>query len=86
MTSLGVLAIDALAGVLVLLGLPLALRPGAVSGFFTRGRSEADAADRAGVAAVLRMAGVMMVAFGATICAFANLIAYYTVHPPSVGG
>ena len=85
MTTLGVLAIDALAGVLVLLGLPLMLRPGAVRAFLTRRRNDADPADQAGVASVLRMAGVMMLAFGVTICAFANLIAYYTVHPPAVG-
>jgi len=35
------------------------------------------------VTSVIRMVGVMLAAFGAVICAFFNLIAYYTSHPPT---
>jgi hypothetical protein len=83
MNGLGVLLVDALAAVLVALGLPLAIRPGALSAWFARRQAEPPA-DVSGVASVLRMVGVMLTAFGVVIAAFANLIAWYGAHPPTV--
>ena len=91
--TLGVLAIDALAAVLVLIGAPLTFRARSLAAWLSQrhvgqgqqtmvaGAPE-QGPDREGIASVIRMVGVMMVAFGVTGCAFANLIAYYTAHPP----
>ena len=92
--SFGVVAIDALAVILVLIGAPLTFRPWWVTAWLARRHVGQDqqgveatgpepGADPAGVASVLRMVGVMLMAFGVTGCAFANLIAYYSANSPN---
>jgi hypothetical protein len=81
--------IDAVAALFLLAGFHLAFRQKRVRAWGARlrqagGRSDAAShtqvasEDPEGVAAVFRMAGVMIMAFSFTLGAFANLIAYYT--------
>jgi len=81
--------IDAVAALFLLAGFHLAFRQERVRAWGARlqqarGRSQAAShnqvasEDPEGVAAVFRMAGVMIMAFSFTLGAFANLIAYYT--------
>jgi hypothetical protein len=79
--TLGV--IDVVAAVLVLAGLWRAIGAGTMARRFARQGSPDETPDPAGVTSVIRMVGVMLAAFGAVICTFANLIAYYTAHPPT---
>jgi hypothetical protein len=86
--SPGLLALDLLAAVLILVGFHLAFRQDAVRGLAARAglaaaARELDAETRAGFDSVLRMAGVMIMAFSFTIAAFGHLIVYYTAHSPN---
>jgi hypothetical protein len=84
MTWVGLLVIDLICSVAVLAGLWLSIRAGALAQRFSRRPApDGEAPDIAGVAAVIRMAGVMLTAFGVVIGAFANLIVYYTANPPT---
>lgn len=85
--SSGLLAIDVVAAIFVVIGFHLAFRQAAVRSWMRRLRGpqpraldaeDAGSRDPEGVAAVLRMVGVMIMAFSFTIAAFANLIARYT--------
>lgn len=81
--------INMLAAIFVLAGFHLAFRQKAVRALRARVRSLSDRSPVRGVAdvgdlpseevaSVLRIAGVMIMAFSFTAAAFANLIAYYT--------
>jgi len=81
--------IDAVAALFLLAGFHLAFRQKLVRAWGARLRrsdrraaaaclSQGATEDPDGVASVFRMAGVMIMAFSFTLCAFANLIAYYT--------
>lgn len=48
-----------------------------------RGQAQAASLDGQEIASVLRMAGIMTMAFSFTAAAFANLMAYYTSSGPS---
>jgi hypothetical protein len=81
------IVVNALAALFVFAGFHLAFRQKTVLGLSARVRSSFDrsrrephleASDSEGVASVLRLAGVMMMAFSFTAAAFADLIAYYT--------
>lgn len=78
MTAL--IAIDIFAAVLVLIGFNVAFRQRAVRSML--GRSPRDPSATEGgpdeLASVFRIVGVMLMAFGVTVCVFANLIAYYS--------
>ena len=73
---IALVALDLFCVVLILVGFQLAFRQGAVRSLL--GRPPAEGPDE--LASVFRIAGVMLMAFGATICAFANLIAYFSAH------
>lgn len=81
--------IDILAAVFVLLGFQLAFRQKAIRAWVASRTGQPDAGakgepvDRNGVDSVLRMIGIMIMAFSVTGCAFANLIAYYATHSPN---
>lgn len=81
--------IDILAAVFVLLGFQLAFRQKAIRAWVASRTGQPDAGaegepvDRTGVDSVLRMIGIMIMAFSVTGCAFANLIAYYATHSPN---
>ena len=62
--------------ILVFIGFNLAFRHKAVLSRFERPQVRRDEPDE--MASVFRIAGVMLMAFGITICAFANLIAHYS--------
>ena len=84
----GLALIDAVAAVFGTLGVLLAVRPRASRRLMSRrgaprNAPNAEAGDPQGVEAVLRMFGVMILAFSVVGCAFANLIAYYGSHPPN---
>lgn len=78
--------IDGLAALFLAIGCCLAFRPNAVRAWAERLRPSHEspvepgvaARDPEGVAAVLRMVGIMLIAFSFTGAAFANMIAYYT--------
>ena len=81
--------IDALAVLFIVIGFHLAFRQRLVRTWFSRLRpqhTEADIEggagleDPHGVASVMRMAGVMIMAFSFTGATFANLIAYFSAH------
>ena len=74
------IGVDIFAAIIVLIGFNVAFRHKAVLNMF--GQSPGDSARETGepdqLASVFRIAGVMLMAFGVTICAFANLIAHYS--------
>ena len=81
--------IDAVALLFFLTGFHIAFRQRLVRSWVSRLRNSAGQPTPAGakaergeghdeMASVLRIAGVMIMAFSLTICIFANLIAYYT--------
>ena len=74
------IGVNIFAAVLVFIGFNLAFRPKAVRSRFEQPRAgrEAPADEPDQLASVFRIAGVMLMAFGITICAFANLIVYYS--------
>lgn len=78
---------NAVAAMLVLVGFHVAFRQRLVLAWVARLRQSngsanaaatVQAAPREDIASVLRIAGVMIMAFSFTIGAFVNLIAYYT--------
>jgi hypothetical protein len=73
-----VLAIDVLAVVFFALGSVLAFKPGLFRAFRGGGDADHEGGVSQDVASALRIGGVMVMAFSATICVFANLIAYYS--------
>lgn len=81
--------IDILAAVFVLLGFQLAFRQKAIRAWVASrmgrpaARPEGEPTDPSGIDSVLRMIGIMIMAFSVTGCAFANLIAYYAAHSPN---
>lgn len=74
------IGVDVFAVVLTFIGFNLAFRPKAVRSRFGQQKARRDelAGEEDQMASVFRIAGVMLMAFGITICAFANLIAYYS--------
>lgn len=77
MTTL--ILIDLIAGVVFLIGLHIAFRQTLVRRWWARLRhTENLATDDEDVASVLRIAGVMIMAFAFTLGAFANLIVHYS--------
>ena len=79
--------IDVIASLFILAGFHLAFRQNMVRTVSarvrswsdsSRGEAEVEAIDSEDVASVLRIAGVMIMAFSFTAAAFANLLAYYT--------
>ena len=77
---MALIGVDIFAAIIVLIGFNVAFRHKAVLGMF--GQSPGDSAlgkdEPDQLASVFRIAGVMLMAFGITICAFANLIAHYS--------
>lgn len=77
MTAL--IAIDVFAAILVATGFNVAFRQKAVRAMLGRPhQAPAARAEPDQLASVFRIVGVMLMAFAATLCAFANLIAYYS--------
>ena len=74
---MALIGIDVFAAVLVLIGFNFAFRPQAVRSRLGQPREGSRAEEPDELASAFRIAGVMLMAFGITICAFANLIAYY---------
>lgn len=76
------LLIDALAALFALIGFHLAFRQKVIRQWVAARRGQQPArggaaANNDGMDSVLRMVGVMVMAFSITGCAFANLIAHY---------
>lgn len=89
----GLIVIDLLSSLMFLAGAFLVLGHGVLRRQLARlrGRQELTAtfdddvpAEHDGMASVFRMFGVMLMAFSFTICAFANLISYYSAASPNV--
>jgi len=74
---MALIGINILAVILVLVGFNLAFRHKAVRVRFGQ-KADAASDEPDELASVFRIAGVMIMAFGITICAFANLIVYYS--------
>lgn len=74
---MALIGFNILAAILVLIGFNLAFRHKAVRVRFGQ-KTGATSDEPDELASVFRIAGIMIMAFGMTVCAFANLIAYYS--------